>query len=171
MNGNGNNGGRNAGGFDPSMIGNIIEMFTANNNDDDQANKREKRSGQDSGMNLENVLGIVSAFMGSSNNVNSQSNDNANGGGLINLLPMAIQAINAFTGPEGDKVNERHKEHKNILPPFLERIHVLWDHFSNSELAQALWYQSGVDAIFKVCIKWKNWHGMNSSRLAWESLT
>lgn len=153
MNGN-SNAGRNSGGFDPSIIGNVIEMFTSNNNDDDQSNRREKRANSrntqpDSGINVETILNIASAFMGNSINNNDQSNDNSNGG-LINLLPMAIQAINSFTGPDGEKINARHKEHQSILPPFLERIHVMWDHFSNSELAQALWHQSGVDAIFKV---------------------
>lgn len=152
MNGN-SNAAKNSGGFDPSIIGNVIEMFTSNNNEDDQSNRREKRSNSrsppDSGINVETILNIASAFMGNSVSNNDQSNDNANGG-LINLLPMAIQAINSFTGPDGEKVNARHKEHQSILPPFLERIHVMWDHFSNSELAQALWHQSGVDAIFKV---------------------
>lgn len=160
MNGANNNGGgaggRSSGGFDPSIIGNVIEMFTANSNDDEQPARREKRgqntqNTQDSGMNIEAILNIASAFMGNSMNNDDQSNDKPNNNGLINLLPMAIQAINSFTGPEGEKVNARHKDHQSILPPFVERIHVMWDHFSNSELAQALWHQSGVDAIFKVC--------------------
>lgn len=163
MNGNNNGGGRSSGGFDPSIIGNVIEMFTANNNDDEQqpAAHREKRGQNtrntpDNGLNVEAILNIASAFMGNSANNDDQANDKSNNG-LINLLPMAIQAINSFTGAEGEKVNARHKEHQSILPPFLERIHVMWDHFSNSELAQALWHQSGVDAIFKVCfiVNWR----------------
>lgn len=145
-----------ASGFDPTIIGNVLEMFAANsdNSDDDDNHlqgKRRKRShgNQDNGIGLETILNIASAFMGNANNVDGQSNEKANDG-LLSLLPMAIQAINSFAGPDGEKIQAKHKDHQWVLPPFLERIHVLWDHFSNSELAEALWEKSGVNSIFKV---------------------
>lgn len=150
----GRNGGNSNSGFDPSIIGNVIEMFASNagGDEDEQPNvKRRRRSNsasQDDGIGLETVLNIASSFMANSNNVDGQaSNSNE---GLMSLLPMAIQAINSFVGPDGEKVHAKHKDHQWILPPFLERIHVMWDHFSNSELAEALWEKSGVNTIFKV---------------------
>lgn len=148
-------GGSNA-GFDPSIIGNVIEMFTANaggaDNDDEPPNvKRRRRSNaaaQDNGIGLETVLNIATAFMGQSNDIDGQPSKSNEG--LMSLLPMAIQAINSFSGPDGEKVHAKHKDHQWVLPPFLERIHVMWDHFSNSELAEALWEKSGVNTIFKV---------------------
>ncbi|XP_055321774.1 uncharacterized protein LOC129577939 [Sitodiplosis mosellana] len=154
MNANGGDNGGGGSGFDPSIIGNVIEMFTAagdnSDDDDDQPQaKRRKRSnsGQDGGIGIDTILNIASAFMGNTNNVDSHA-DKSNEG-LMSLLPMAIQAINSFNGPAGEKVHAKHKDHQWVLPPFLERIHVLWDHFSNSELAEALWEKSGVNQIFK----------------------
>lgn len=157
---NANSGTNQAGagsGFDPSIIGNVIEMFTAGGDsadDDDEPpqvkrRKRANNSAQDNGIGLDTILNIASAFMGNSNNVDSGHPNKANEG-LMSLLPMAIQAINSFSGPEGDKIHAKHKDHQWVLPPFLERIHVMWDHFSNSELAEALWEKSGINQIFKV---------------------
>lgn len=155
-NGNQNSGG--AGGFDPSIIGSVIEMFTSGadggSNDEDnelphtKRRKRSNNSAQDNGIGIDTILNIASAFMGNSNNVDGSA-DKSNEG-LMSLLPMAIQAINSFSGPEGERTQAKHKDHQWVLPPFLERIHVLWDHFSSSELAEALWEKSGVNQIFKV---------------------
>jgi len=72
--------------------------------------------------------------------------------GFMNLLPLIMQAVSSFAGPEGQSTQERHKSHAWVLPPFLEHLHVLWDHFSNSELADALYEKSGVNKIMKVNI-------------------
>lgn len=151
-----NGGGSGSGGFDPSIIGNVIEMFTGGGGGGDDDNdvpqmKRKKRanhSAQDGGIGIDTILNIASAFMGNTNNVDNSGD--RSGEGLMSLLPMAIQAINSFSGPEGEKTQAKHKDHQWVLPPFLERIHVLWDHFSNSELAEALWEKSGINQIFKV---------------------
>lgn len=143
-NGGGGNNGRQAGGFDPAIIGNVIEMFTAGS-DDGKQGRRQKRSDQD-GPGLETILNLVSAFASNANQVKSQPNGAE---GLLTLLPMVMQTVNSFAGEEGEKVHERHKDHAWVLPPFLEKIHVMWDHFSNSELAEAMWKKSGVDTIFK----------------------
>lgn len=141
-------------GFDPSIIGNVIEMFTANS---DSGNDRQKRSTNDNqidnGIGLDTILNVVSAFAGSTK---SQGRNVVGGGGgganegIMSLLPMVMQAVNSFSGPEGEKTQAKHKEHAWVLPPFLEKIHVMWDHFSQSELAEALWKKSGIHSIFKV---------------------
>lgn len=146
------NGGAGGGGFDPSIITNVLEMFTSSDSNADE-NGRQKRSSdvqQNGGIGLDTIINIASAFI-NSNKEQGRGNNEAQDG-LMSLLPMVVQAYNSFTGPEGDEVQAKHKEHAWVLPPFLEKIHVIWDHFSNSELAEALWKKSGVHSIFKVNI-------------------
>lgn len=150
------NGGRNGGGgIDPSLIGSVLEMFTSGGSDSDDVDAsapRQKRSdndNQDGGIGIETLVNLASVFMGNANNVDSDVSNGKNEG-LMNLLPMIVQAVNSFSGQEGERVLAKHKDHQWVLPPFLERIHVMWDHFSNSELAEALWAKSGINAIFKV---------------------
>ncbi|XP_037047225.1 uncharacterized protein LOC119082013 [Bradysia coprophila] len=142
------NSGGSGGGFDPSIISNVLEMFTSSNSDTD-ANGRQKRSNdaQNGGIGIDTIINIASAFINTNKEQGRGSNDAQDG--LMSLLPMVVQAYNSFTGPEGDEIHAKHKEHAWVLPPFLEKIHVIWDHFSNSELAEALWKKSGVHSIFK----------------------
>lgn len=145
---NSNNG--NGGGIDPSIIGNVIELFTQPDPQEDPGSHRQKRKApsEESGIGLDSILQIASAFMNSQKQSGRSMGGNQ-GEGLMSLLPMVLQAVNSFSGPEGQKTQDRHKDHAWVLPPFLENIHVLWDHFSNSELAEALWHKSGINAIFK----------------------
>lgn len=165
----GANNGNGGGGFDPSIIGNVIEMFTASQQQQKQPQagrsaggaQRQKRSQVTSndvddqpqeGLGLDAILNVVSMFA-NANQAGSRSNGAGGGAkeeGLMSLLPMVMQAVNSFSGAEGDKTHAKHKEHAWMLPPFLEKVHVMWDHFSNSELAEALWKKSGVHMIFKV---------------------
>ncbi|XP_055854681.1 uncharacterized protein LOC129918265 [Episyrphus balteatus] len=156
-NGNGNSGG----GFDPSIIGNVIEMFTNSDANDNGGGSRQRReTGKQQGgggIGLDSILQIASMFMSSqqepqnnhhqhkrSIHDNSVEQDN----GLMSLLPMVVQAFSSFSGAEGKRTQERHKDHAWVLPPYLEHLHVLWDHFSNSDLADALYQKSGLNAIF-----------------------
>lgn len=155
-NANGGRDGGGGGGLDPSIIGNIIEMFTAGAGNSDDSNdleqprrKRSNDGGGQEGFGLEAIMNIASAFLGNANEADSPTGPAANEG-LMSLLPMVLQAINSFAGPEGDRIHAKHRDHAWVLPPFLEKIHVIWDHFSNSELADALWQKSGVNLIFKV---------------------
>ncbi|XP_034663410.1 uncharacterized protein LOC117898265 [Drosophila subobscura] len=159
------NGGGGGGGFDPSIIGNVLEMFTQG--DDEESGPAQKRSnggGSESGIGLDTILQVASAFMnnqgGGGNKAQpsshhqqkrsaSQEPEPESDNGLMNLLPLVMQAVSSFAGPEGQSTQERHKSHAWVLPPFLEHIHVLWDHFSNSELADALYEKSGVNKIMK----------------------
>lgn len=162
-----NSRGGNGGGFDPSIIGNVLEMFTQG--DDESSDNGQKRSGgnsggSESGIGLDTILQVASAFM---NTQGAAENPSASAthhhqqkravpeepeqeNGFMNLLPLIMQAVTSFAGPEGQSTQERHKSHAWVLPPFLEHIHVLWDHFSNSELADALYEKSGVNKIMKV---------------------
>ncbi|XP_018802771.1 PREDICTED: uncharacterized protein LOC108977512 [Bactrocera latifrons] len=163
------------GGFDPAIIGNVLEMFTNSDSDADAAGVGARSSGgSDAGIGLDSIMQIASVFMnansgGSGNgqqqqhqhhqqrrfahaNVNMRENEVENtgdNGGLMSLLPLVMQAVSSFAGPEGQQTQEKHKGHAWVLPPFLEHIHVVWDHFSNSELSDALYEKSGVNKILK----------------------
>lgn len=157
---NSNNQGRNSdsaglGGLDPSIIGNVIEMFaSAGGSDSNSEPSRRRKRSKDNGPNgfgLDSIINIASAFLSNSNEADSPSSTtNGANDGLMSLLPMVVQTINSFIGPEGDRIHAKHKDHAWVLPPFLEKIHVMWDHFTNSELADALWQKSGINIIFKV---------------------
>lgn len=167
----GNNNGRSGGGgFDPSIIGNVIEMFTQNDDsEDDTTEHHHQKRETDSGIDIGSIIQIASAFMGQNNEPTAQrsphhqqkrsvsGNSNANNrqqeeNGFMSLLPLIMQAVSSFAGPEGQHTQERHKDHAWVLPPFLEHLHVLWDHFSNSELADALYEKSGINKVMKVSI-------------------
>lgn len=146
-----NGGGKSAdrsGGFDPAIIGNLIQMF-ASGGEANGGRKKRSNGGQDNG-GLDAILSLASAFMGNLNGNEVKDKVSSSAEGLLDLLPMVMQAVNSYSGAEGEKVQARHKDHAWILPPFLEKAHVMWDHFSNSELAEAMWKKSGIDTIFKV---------------------
>uniref|UniRef100_A0A1A9W5N9 Uncharacterized protein n=1 Tax=Glossina brevipalpis TaxID=37001 RepID=A0A1A9W5N9_9MUSC len=161
----GGDGGVGGGGFDSSLIGNVLEMFTQTDtnevDNDSQASANSKRNAGGS-IDFSSIIQIASAFINQNNNKNHRnserekrsidsSNGNAieNESGLMELLPLIMDAVNSFNGAEGQQIHEKHKGHAWVLPPFLEHIHVLWDHFSNSELGEALYERSGVNQILK----------------------
>ncbi|XP_050339951.1 uncharacterized protein LOC126766131 isoform X1 [Bactrocera neohumeralis] len=164
------------GGFDPAIIGNVLEMFTNSDSDADAAGAGARSNGGgDAGIGLDSILQIASVFMNANSggsgsgqqqqqhphhqqrrsahaNVNTRENeveDSEDNGGFMSLLPLVMQAVSSFAGPEGQQTQEKHKGHAWVLPPFLEHLHVVWDHFSNSELADALYEKSGVNKILK----------------------
>lgn len=148
------NGGGNGGGFDPSMIGNVIEMF-AGGNDNQRAKRGAPQQQENSGPNWEGLLDIAMTFMGNQNGGGGggqqkrrSAEDNGVGGGLMSLLPMVMNVVNSFNSAEGEKIAHAHKDHAWILPPFLEKIHIMWDHFQHSELAQVLWMKTGLNKVF-----------------------
>ncbi|XP_030559615.1 uncharacterized protein LOC115761809 [Drosophila novamexicana] len=164
-NARGGNGGGGGGGFDPSIIGNVLEMFTQTDDEDSGATQKRSNSGGSSdggsGIGLDTILQVASVFMNTQGGADkpaahthhqqkrSASEEPEPENGFMNLLPLAMQAVSSFAGPEGQSTQERHKSHAWVLPPFLEHVHVLWDHFSNSELADALYEKSGVNKIMK----------------------
>ncbi|XP_055588031.1 uncharacterized protein LOC129740398 [Uranotaenia lowii] len=155
-NANGGGGGGGGGGFDPAMIGNVIQMFAgANEEPKSRSNKRQKRQQADEGNPmLDTVLNLAQTWLANSNSVDRDDDQEPqhpgfNGETLANLLPLAVQAFQSFSGPEMEKTQEKHKSHSWVLPPFLEHIHVMWDQFTQSELAEAIWAKVGLDKVFK----------------------
>lgn len=158
-----NNGGGS--GFDPSIIGNVIQMFAAANSGGGN-DQRSKRSNEGSG--LETVLSLASTFLSNYNQNEDNEDVETNeipskkqnphrkeepkhpGDNLMNLLPIVMQTLSSFSGSEMEKTEAKHShDHGSILPPFLEKIHTAWDHFSNSELSHAIYKKIGLDNVFK----------------------
>lgn len=153
-----NNGRGNSNGFDPSMISTVIQMFAANSGG-------QKRSNEEPG-GLETVISLASTFL---NNYQDQSNDEVEtneinhekrnpykkdeakhpGDALLNLMPIVMQTLGSLTSSGMEKTEQKHKSHNHILPPFLEKIHQAWDHFTQSELSDALYKKLGLDKVFK----------------------
>lgn len=144
-------------GFDPSMIGSVIQMFAASQSSGSGRGKRSNDAG-----GLETVLSLASTFLNNySQNQDEEVDTNeirqekrnpqkaAPNDGLMNLLPIVMQTLSSFTGSEMEKTEQKHKDHNHILPPFLEKIHLAWDHFTNSELSDALYKKLGLDQVFK----------------------
>lgn len=144
-----NNGGAGGAGIDPSIIGNVIDIFSNLNSGGSDGGRKKRDNNQGSG--LESILSLATTFLANQNQPQEEGRKQNEGDGLMSLLPMVMQAINSFSGPEGQKTQDEHKSHAKILPPFLEKIHVIWDHFKQSELAEVLWQRSGINMVFKVC--------------------
>ncbi|XP_049547959.1 uncharacterized protein LOC125959192 [Anopheles darlingi] len=166
-------------GFDPALIGNVLQMFagaaSAGGGGGDEADepivrrqqqqqqqsggKRQKRkvaaaAPEQSNPLMDTMLSMASSWLANYNNADhDQGSQNGGGGGgadaLLNLLPLAVQAFQSFSGPEMERAQERHKDHSWVLPPFLENLHVMWDQFTQSELAGALWTKLGLNTVFK----------------------
>lgn len=155
----GNAGGGGGGGFDPALIGNVIQMFAGANEEQQpqrRSNKRQKRQQKADEGNpiLDTVLSVAQTWLANQNSVDHDEerepqHPGVNGDTIINLLPLAVQAFQAFSGPDMEKTQQKHKDHSWVLPPFLEHIHVMWDQFTQSELAQAIWTKIGLDTVFK----------------------
>lgn len=117
------NGGK--GGFDPAMLGSMLGMLA------DGPDKKKDDLGsivnmagslfQNSGMNLENG---------------------------VEMLPQLVSTLNAFMGPEAKQREAQHADHAWLMPPVLERIHILFDHFAHSELGRSLWKVIGAEKFF-----------------------
>lgn len=117
---NGQGGRTGAGGIDLSMLGMLVDTFASATNGGD--NKRPRSSDHDDsnevegGMDFDSLLGIASTIFGGSNN---------NAGNLAGLLPTLLEG---FTS-RGHKHSSDHASHSWYMPPIIENMHVLWEHF------------------------------------------
>lgn len=145
------NGASGAGDFDLAKIGNLINMFSAgiNDNQKPKQNERKKRRADDSTMDNEidtgtdSIPNIASLFM---NNVNSEQANEV----MTNLLPMAMQLMNSFSGVNGDKLKDGTMKIQGILQSLPEQMKVLFNQFANPELLNTMWQKSNMKKLFNV---------------------
>ncbi|KAF4528657.1 hypothetical protein B566_EDAN016604 [Ephemera danica] len=111
----------NVGNFDPSLLTNMVDMFTASKDGDAAA--------PSAGLNWEGVLGMTGAFLAQQQGQQGQGVE-----ALLNLLPMLMQSSgDQSTGQKADNV--------------LNSVLSLWRVFTQSEMAQSLWKSSGLHKI------------------------
>ncbi|XP_014487465.1 PREDICTED: uncharacterized protein LOC106751149 [Dinoponera quadriceps] len=131
-------GGQNNQGFDMSMVGSILNVLGSMNNGQANHAKRSMNDAQERneehGIDWGSVISMGSAFF----------QQNANSDMVMGLVPMVLETLGhgSNDADAGD-----HSGHSWFLPPILENIHVMWDHFSNSELGQTLWKNSGLSKV------------------------
>lgn len=130
--GNGGGGGGGGGGFDPTVLNAVLGMMK----DSQEAPKQKKAKGNQNDFDLGDILSMASSFFG------DQS-------GGLNVLPMIMNTVAAFTGPEAQRREKSHAGHSSMLPPFLEKLHVLFDHFIHSELGRNIINMIGAEKTFR----------------------
>ncbi|XP_014230721.1 uncharacterized protein LOC106655049 [Trichogramma pretiosum] len=137
--------GQNSGpgaGIDLSMIGNLIGGLSSLSSAASPSHSHQKRSmhhenaaeSSEGGFDFNSMINIASAFMGQTGNAE----------GVMGLLPLVL---NTFSGNTDKNGHTDHSDHSWYMPPILENIHLMWDHFRNSELGQTLWKNSGLAQI------------------------
>ncbi|XP_077266935.1 uncharacterized protein LOC143899960 [Temnothorax americanus] len=123
-------GGQNNQGFDLSMVGSILSALNTGKRSGDTEHK------EDSGIDWASIVNMGSMFF----------QQNANSDMVMGLVPMLLDALGHGMN-DNDAGNKDHSGHSWFLPPVLENIHVMWEHFSNSELGQTLWKNSGLSKV------------------------
>ncbi|VVC98726.1 unnamed protein product [Leptidea sinapis] len=96
--------------------------------------QRQKRDAEND-LNMENILSLASGFLG-----------NKNAGGF---LPLIMNTLSSLSDDEANKRANEHKDHASFLPPILEKAHLYWDIFINSELGKTIWEKSGFKRAMK----------------------
>ncbi|RZB73453.1 uncharacterized protein BDFB_004767 [Asbolus verrucosus] len=114
--------------LDPSVLGAAMSMFQAANSENG-----------DEGLNPGTILSFLGNLMGQS----GQNN-------FISYLPMFLQTMNAFFGPEAEERVRKHSSHSDMMPAFMEKIHILSDHFMNSEMGKQLINTIGAEKFVKI---------------------
>ncbi|CAG9821980.1 unnamed protein product [Phaedon cochleariae] len=147
------------GGLDPAVIGNMLNMFvqsqggskTGTKSKDSKTKnpkKAEKSRSDQPDFDIGDLLSLASNFIGQ-----PQTGKDKNGGqegNFMSYLPMIMQLINSFTGPEAESRAKSHESHSWLLPPFLEKLHVVFDHFINSDIGKQIIAALGAEKTFKV---------------------
>lgn len=116
------------------MIGSMVSMF-AQNMASTEAPKRQKREGKND-FDLNSMLNLASGLL---------ANKDAAG-----FLPIIMNTISSLSNTESEKLAHEHKDHASFLPPFLEKAHLYWDLFINSDLGKNVWEKSGLKKGLKV---------------------
>ncbi|KZC14971.1 PREDICTED: uncharacterized protein LOC107193098 [Dufourea novaeangliae] len=130
-------GNENRQGMDYSIIGSVLDSMVNTNKDSQNRVARDVEKQEESSLDFEGLLNIGSMLFGQ----NSGNSDF-----MMGLLPMLLQNLgNGANEVDGHpRKPHDHSGHSWYMPPVLEHLHVMWDHFSNSELGQTLWKNSGL---------------------------
>lgn len=150
LGGQGQNG---RGGLNPELIGSLLNAFTQSQNKPDKSKKAKKAKKSITPKKVEKVedsddselpdlLPLLSQLIGGGTKGKDVS--------IGNILLMALKTINSFVGPEAKKREAGHSDHAWSLPPYLEKIHVMFDHLIHSDMGKYLIELLGTEKSFKV---------------------
>lgn len=120
------------GKIDPAVIGSMVSMFAQqmSTTEKPKARKLEKTEAD---AHVASLVDLASNFFGKDEE-----------GGAMGMLGLAMDLFKLYTDPESKKRAFLHKDHADFLPPFLEKIHLYWDIFINSDLGKVVWEKSGL---------------------------
>lgn len=105
--------GQNNQGFDISMVGSILSALNTG-----KRSARDTEHNEDSGMDWSSILNMGSMFL----------QQNANSDMAMGLVPMLLDALGHGMN-DNDAGPKDHSGHSWFLPPILEHVHIMWDHF------------------------------------------
>lgn len=121
---------------DFSMIESVLDGVM-NSNKNVRRPGRSVETKEQPEFDLENVINMGMKLMSSNGNANL----------VMGLVPMILSNLGSESneiGGSAEKTRHDHSGHDWYMPPILENLHVMWEHFSNSELGQTLWKKSGL---------------------------
>ncbi|XP_046973154.1 uncharacterized protein LOC124539841 [Vanessa cardui] len=123
------------GKIDPTLVGSMVSMLAQQVSSSNQPTQRQKREAESNDINMESILNMASGFLGNKN--------------LAGMLPLIMNSLSAFSDEQANQRADSHKDHSSFLPPFLEKAHLYWDVFINSELGKTVWEKSGFKRAMK----------------------
>ncbi|CAK9824743.1 hypothetical protein ANTRET_LOCUS2861 [Anthophora retusa] len=126
--------------IDFSMLGSVIDGVM-NTKKDSKRIARSVETKQQPSIDFEGILNVGSMLMRQTGNSDF----------IMGMLPMLLSKLGGESNEIDDTPNKIHDHsgHSWYMPPILENLHVMWDHFSNSELGQTLWRKSGLAEFVK----------------------
>lgn len=120
--------------------GSLVETLTSMGESPNKRTARDVGNSKEDNFGFENMINLGSMLLG------QRSNSEA----LFGFLPMIFDSLNNGGNSLDSSIPPKkhdHSGHSWFLPPILENLHIMWDHFSNSELGQTLWKNSGLSNI------------------------
>jgi len=136
-------GGGGGAGLDPAIIGHLMDMFASKGNEAPGSGRAEQ------GVDWDGVLGAASDLLGGK----------GGGRGAESLIGMVLSRFQQehHSHHEDERLSgedaEAHRGHhvhshsSTLLPPFLDNLYDMWEHFSQSQLGKTLWANSGLDTL------------------------
>lgn len=119
------------GGMDLGMLANVVSAFS-------QAGGDGKEGGS-GGFNWNSAGDLLSSFMGQDG-----SKD------FMSYLPTLMNLYEVMTGPVADRTAKEHAGHSWMLPPILEKLHILADQLMNSDLGRDVAAKLGAEKFMKI---------------------
>jgi hypothetical protein len=151
------------GGIDPKLIGNFIDFFTGKTFHDMKKPKEPEPPSP-----METILDAISIMLSVQKNEPIQYEEkkdpdtgfkdrkpkrNFDGFSLDNFLmmvPTLSDSLTPFLGVSIESIQDKHRSHSGELPPFLEKIHQLWDQITSSDIGKTLFVKMGLKEFLKV---------------------